>query len=223
MTRILLIEDEVSVASFIKKGLTENNYSVHWSNNGDSALQNLKQQTFDLIILDLMLPDMSGIEICRTIRTLNPSIPVLMLTALGTTTDKVNGLDSGADDYLVKPFDFIELLARIRTLLRRSNITNTELLTIFDLSLNNKSKKVFRNNTEIKLTLREFTLLEYFMKNKGRVLSRSDLANNVWDNAFDTGTNVIDVYVNYLRNKIDKGFEPKLIHTVVGMGYVLKE
>jgi len=182
------------------------------------------EREYDLIILDIILPKIDGIEVCREIRKYSKSIPILMLTALSTTEDKITGLDSGADDYLVKPFQFRELVARIRALLRRQTHVETgQTYSIADLILNTETRKVTRSNTEIKLTAREFKLLEFFMQNKGKVLSRADIGQAVWEISFDPGTNIIDVYVNYLRSKIDKNYEPKLIHTIIGYGYVLKE
>jgi two-component system copper resistance phosphate regulon response regulator CusR len=223
--KILLIEDDINVTNFIKKGLIENNYEIECANNGESGLLIFTQNTFDLIILDVIMPKMNGYQVCKSLRNQNAKIPILILSALGSSLDKVTGLDLGADDYLIKPFDFSELLARIRALLRRNNNSwdNKQILVTGDLELNNNTKCVFRKGTEIKLTPKEFNLLLYFMQNKGRVLSRYDLASNVWDNGLDSGTNVVDVYVNYLRNKIDKNFKNKYVHTVVGMGYIFKE
>ncbi len=226
MDQILLVEDEPSVASFIKKGLDEEGYRVSVAYDGASALQLFDQGHYDLVILDIILPHKSGIEICRSIRKQASAAPsILMLTALGTTENIVNGLDSGADDYLTKPFKFKELLARIRALLRRKTFlahSADNLLEIADLKLDRNTKTALRAGMEIKLTSTEYRLLEYFLKNQRKVLSRIDLLENVWDINFDMGTNVVDVYVNYLRNKIDKGFGSKLIHTVIGMGYIMK-
>lgn len=223
---ILLIEDEQNVSAFIKKGLQEDGYKVSAAFDGHSGLDLIIREQFDLVILDVVLPDISGLEVCKKIRQTGfREVPVLMLTALGTTDQVVKGLDSGADDYLVKPFKFKELTARIRTLLRRKNL-NGEVdgeLRIADLTLNRDSKTALRGGMEIRLTSTEYRLLEYFMKNQRKVLSRIDILENVWGINFDMGTNVVDVYLNYLRNKIDKGFEPKLIHTVIGMGYIMKE
>ena len=222
--RILVVEDEVSVSSFIKKGLEEQGHEILQAFDGAMGLKMALQQSFDLIILDIILPGMNGLEVCSKIREGGGvSVPILMLTALGTADDVVDGLNSGADDYLPKPFKFKELVARVRALGRRKNLNQTDtVLKVADLELNLDAKTVSRNGEPIKLTAREFNLLEYLIKNKGRVVSRVDILENVWEVDFDLGTNVIDVYVNYLRNKIDKGFEPRLIHTVVGMGYVLK-
>ena len=221
--KILLVEDEPKVASFIKKGLEEQTYIVDLAYDGLMGKKLALSNEYDIIILDVILPSISGIELCKEIRKSNTSVPVLLLTALGTTEDKVIGLDAGADDYLTKPFKFMELLARIRALTRRkSNQTTPTILTIADLEMDTGSKIVKRNGKIINLTAREFFLLEFFLKNKGIVLSSAVIAENIWEISFDTGTNIVDVYINYLRNKIDKGFSPKLIHTIIGMGYVLK-
>jgi len=222
---ILLVEDDKGVVHFIEKGLNENNFTVTCAYDGKAGLALALKETFDLIILDVMMPLLNGVEVCAKIRVHNANVPILMLTALGSTDDKITGLDAGADDYLVKPFDFPELLARIRSLTRRSHKKedSTKLLAAGDLVLNDSTKRVFRSNKEITLTAKEYALLHYFLKNKNAVLSRAHLALHVWDNDFDSGTNVVDVYVNYLRNKIDKGNENKLIHTVIGRGYILKE
>ena len=223
--KILLIEDEPSVSAFIKKGLNENGYEVSQAFDGKTGLKLASENVYALIILDIILPDMNGLEICTLLRKeLDYAPPVLMLTALNSTEDVVAGLDAGADDYLKKPFKFKELLARIRALSRRNNTSQAhKVLTVNDLQMDLDAKTVSRGDQEIKLTSREFTLLEFFIKHKGKVVSRVDILENVWEINFDTGTNVIDVYVNYLRNKIDKPFDQKLIHTVVGMGYILKE
>ena len=223
--KILVIEDEQSVSSFIRKGLEEQGHEVTQAFDGTMGLRTALQKSFDLIILDVVLPGLNGLEVCKKLREEGgTAVPVLMLTALGATDDIVMGLDAGADDYLSKPFKFKELLARIRALTRRKNLATTaKQLQVADLELDLDSKTVSRSDKPIKLTAREFNLLEYLIRNKGRVVSRVDILENVWEVNFDMGTNVIDVYVNYLRNKIDKNFSPKLIHTVVGMGYVLKE
>ncbi|TRX45852.1 response regulator transcription factor [Fulvivirga sp. M361] len=224
--KILLIEDELNVASFIKKGLDEEGYEVTISHDGESGLAILSENQFDLLILDVILPKMTGLDVCGKIRdSENKQLPILMLTALGTTESVVNGLDSGADDYLTKPFKFSELLAIIRTISRRKGLfeDSEQILSIADMKLNLDAKTVRRANSEITLTPTEYRLLEYFMKNQKKVLSRVDLPENVWNINFDMGTNVVDVYVNYLRNKVDKAFDQKLIHTVIGMGYVMRE
>ena len=224
--KILLIEDELNVASFIKKGLDEEGYEVTASHDGESGLAIFSNHKFDLLILDVILPKMTGLDVCEKIRNSgDKQIPILMLSALSTTENVVNGLDRGADDYLAKPFKFSELLARIRTLSRRKELFKdpVQILSIADMKLDLDAKTVKRANTEIMLTPTEYKLLEYFMKNQQKVLSRVDLLENVWNINFDMGTNVVDVYVNYLRNKIDKGFDQKLIQTVIGMGYIMKE
>lgn len=224
---ILLVEDEPKVAAFIRKGLEENHYGVTLAYDGAEGIRLARDSSFDLVILDVILPVQSGIDVCKSIRRHNSHVPILMLTALGTTEDKIAGLDSGADDYLVKPFQFNELLARIRALSRRTETraiqaAEQDVLRLKDLELNLTAKTVIRNGTFIKLTAREFKLLEFFMRNANRVVDRATIAEHVWDINFDTGTNMIDVYVNYLRNKVDKPFKEKLIHTVVGMGYVMR-
>jgi DNA-binding response OmpR family regulator len=222
--KILLVEDEPKVASFIKKGLEEQTYEVDQAYDGNFGLKLALQNDYDLILLDIILPNMSGLDVCRAIRKQKPFVSILMLTALGTTDDKITGLDAGADDYLTKPFEFKELLARIRALSRRAGDNGvSEKIRIGDLEMDLGSKTVTRSGKVINLTAREFTLLHYLLRNRGRVVSRVDITENVWETSFDTGSNVIDVYINFLRKKIDKGFPTKLIHTLVGMGYVLKE
>ena len=222
--RVLLIEDEPKVASFIKKGLEEQAFDVDQAYDGNFGVKLALQNEYDLIILDVILPHMSGLDVCREIRRHNTTVSILMLTALGTTDDKITGLDAGADDYLTKPFEFKELLARMRALSRRSTDNNTgEKLTIADLELDVVKKTVTRAGKPINLTAREFALLHYLLRNKERVVSRVDITEQVWETSFDTGSNVIDVYINFLRKKIDKDHPAKLIHTLVGMGYVLKE
>ena len=222
--RVLLVEDEPKVAAFIKKGLEEQAYEVDQAYDGFFGKKLALQNDYDIIILDVILPLKNGTEVCREIRKFKPGVAILMLTALGSTEDKILGLDSGADDYLVKPFVFQELMARIRALTRRTyESPANEVLTIADLELNLTKKTVTRSGTPISLTAREFALLHYLMRNKERVVSRVDIIEQVWETSFDTGSNVIDVYINFLRKKIDKDFNPKLIHTLVGMGYVLKD
>jgi DNA-binding response OmpR family regulator len=223
--KILLVEDELNVVSFIKRGLEEENHVVSVAMDGISASDMLRQSVFDLVLLDIMLPGKSGIEICKELRQEGKTMPVIMLTALGSAENTVTGLDSGADDYIVKPFNFNELMARIRSVSRRANPRGADnpVLSLADLSVDVESKTVMRQGIPIQLTATEFRLLEYLLRNRRRVLSRVDILENVWDITFNLGTNVVDVYVNYLRKKIDKEFEPKLIHTVIGMGYVLKE
>lgn len=222
--QILVVEDEPKVASFIKEGLEEEDYEVTLVYDGHFAIKMGLENQYNLIILDIMIPYINGIEVCKQIRNKGNNTPILMLTALGSTDDKVIGLDAGADDYLVKPFEFKELLARIRALTKRSKKVEleTSVLSIEDLTMNIDSKKVERGGKFIDLTAKEFLLLEYFLRNKGRVISRSEIAEKVWGIGFDTGTNVIDVYVNFLRKKIDKEFPIKLIHTIIGMGYSVR-
>lgn len=224
MTSILLVEDEQRVAAFISKGLEENGYGVKKAKDGASAKAQLHASDFDLLILDVMLPDTNGVDLCREIRQAGNQKPVLMLSALDQVQNKVSGLKAGADDYMVKPFHFSELLARIEALLRRQNNDkeSDHILTFADLRLDTWGNIAERAGTQITLTAKEFTLLELFMRYPNKVLSREYIAEQVWKIDFDTGTNFIDVYVNYLRNKIEKGFKGKLIHTVIGMGYVLK-
>ncbi|ARS34421.1 response regulator transcription factor [Pontibacter actiniarum] len=222
--KILLIEDEPKVASFIKKGLEEQTYEVEQAYDGTFGIKLALQHEYDLIILDIILPNMSGLDVCREIRRHNKTVSVLMLTALGTTDDKIIGLDAGADDYLTKPFEFKELLARIRALSRRTSEGATgEKIRIADLEMDVAKKTVTRGGKPVNLTAREFSLLHYLLRNQGRVVSRVDITEQVWETSFDTGSNVIDVYINFLRKKIDKAHDTKLIHTLVGMGYVLKE
>lgn len=224
MLKIGLAEDDNKIASLIKVGLEECNYSVDNYPDGTEALYRFQEGTYDLIILDVMMPGMNGITLCRELRKTHPFLPVLMLTALGSVDDKVTGLKSGADDYLLKPFHFKELLARIEALLRRgsSPFANLQVLSFADITIDTASKAVQRNGISIELTAKEYSLLELFVKNPNRLLSRQYIAENVWDITFDTGTNVIDVYINFLRKKIDKGFKTQLIHTKIGMGYILK-
>ena len=224
--KILLVEDEATISGFIKKGLAENGFEVLQAFDGEMGLKLADRFAFDLIILDLILPGINGIELCKKIRTqLQLETPILMLTALNETDDVVIGLEAGADDYLGKPFQFKELLARVRALGRRkSGMGNTaNQLEVYDLVIDLDMKTVTRAGKEIKLTPKEFFLLEYLVRNKNRVVSRMEILENVWDIQFDLGTNVVDVYMAYLRKKIDKPFNGKLIHTVVGMGYLVKE
>jgi DNA-binding response OmpR family regulator len=224
MANICLVEDEKKVAAFICKGLEEHGYKIATAVDGASAKALLINQSFDVLILDVMLPDINGIELCRQIRLTDAKTPVLMLTALDQVQNKVDGLKAGADDYLVKPFHFSELLARIEALLRRQKAETTENHTLIfdDLKLDTWSNIAERAGDQIALTAKEYTLLELFMRHPNKVLSREYIAEQVWKIDFDTGTNFIDVYVNYLRKKIEKGAKSKLIHTVIGMGYILK-
>lgn len=220
--RILVVEDEEKVASFIRKGLTEERYAVDVASDGEEGLLFAQMNPYDLIVLDLMLPKMDGFKVLEAIRSDSIATPVLILTARDNTNDKVRGLDLGADDYLTKPFAFAELLARVRALLRRGNPEKSPILKIADLSLDPASRRVERAGQIIDLTAKEYALMEYFLRHPGRVLTRTMIAEHVWDQDFDSYTNVIDVYVNYLRKKIDQGFETKLIHTVRGAGYVMR-
>tara|TARA_B110000014_G_C20085114_1_gene567435 strand:- start:29 stop:697 length:669 start_codon:yes stop_codon:yes gene_type:complete len=220
--RILIVEDEKKVAAFIKKGLEEETYAVDIAMDGEEGLHLGEQNQYDLIILDLMLPKINGLEILSILRSKKIETPILLLTAKDSVDDKVEGLNQGADDYLTKPFAFSELLARIRVLLRRGKAETKTTLEIADLKLNLVSHKVNRGNEEIELTGKEYSLLEYFMRNQEKVLTRTMIAEHVWDYNFDTFTNVIDVYVNHLRKKIDKNFSTKLLHTLRGVGYVMK-
>lgn len=220
--RILLVEDDRKVASFIRKGLAEEGYAVDVAHDGDAGLAMGLDRLHDVIVLDVMLPGRPGFQILRELRQAKVTTPVLLLTARDAVEDKVQGLDAGADDYLTKPFAFAELLARVRALLRRGKAAQAPMLQVADLTLDPATRTARRGGEAIPLTNREFALLEYFLRNPGRVLTRTMIAEHVWDYSFDSGTNVIDVYVNYLRRKVDAGREPKLIHTVRGVGYVLK-
>ncbi|WP_372647558.1 response regulator transcription factor [Draconibacterium sp.] len=223
--KILVVEDEAKVAEFLKKGLEEQGNFVEVAYDGFMGEKLALRNEYDIMILDVILPSINGYELCRRIREKNTSVPILMLTALGTTEDKITGFDSGADDYLVKPFEFEELLARIRALVKRSTgvVHTSAVIKVADLELNIDKKTAKRGDKTIELTAKEFALLEFLMKNKGRVLSRADIAEKVWDITFDTGTNVVDVYINILRKKLDKDFEKKLIHTRIGMGYTVDD
>lgn len=223
--KILIVEDDHRVAELIHRGLTEHGFSPTLAYDGISGKKMALQHSYDLIITDVVLPKMDGLDLCKYIRAHQPDIPIIMLTALGTTDDKVEGFDAGADDYLVKPFEMRELLVRIRALLKRNpiNTGNTGFILHFkDLEMNLHTKVVKRSGQEISLTPKEFKLLAYMMQNPERVLSRIEIAEKVWDTYFDTGTNFIDVYINYIRKKIDRNFERKLIHTKSGMGFILK-
>jgi heavy metal response regulator len=220
--RLLVVEDENKVASFIKKGLEEEGYAVDLAADGEAGLAMALERVHDLIILDIRLPKMDGLQVLQMLRQDKITTPVLLLTVRATIEDKVLGLDAGADDYLTKPFAFQELVARVRALLRRRAETEPTTLQVGDLSLDPARRTVTRAGVKIDLTAREFSLLDYFMRNPGRVLTRTMIAEHVWDYSFDTSTNVIDVYVNYLRKKIDAEREPKLLHTVRGVGYMLQ-
>lgn len=226
MPKIGLAEDDLKIASLIKTGLEESGYTVTTVTDGQLALETFRNIVPDLVILDIMMPELNGIDVCRQLKANHKNLPILMLTALGSIDDKVSGLNAGADDYLVKPFHFKELLARIAALLRRYEPQipeeDSHLLSFEDITLDTSSKEVQRAGIPIILTAREFNLLELFLRNPNRLLSRQYIAENAWDINFDTGTNVIDVYVNFLRNKIEKGFNRKLIHTKINMGYIFK-
>jgi two-component system copper resistance phosphate regulon response regulator CusR len=221
---ILLIEDEPKVAAFIKKGLEEQFHNVTRVYDGSMGCKFALEQDFDLIILDVVLPNINGFEVCKQIRQFKKELPILMLSALGTVNDKVQGLENGADDYLTKPFHFEELLARIKALdRRRSMVLPGTVYQVGDLQMDCYRKTVTREGKMILLTVKEFTLLEVLMYNKNRVLSRVYIAESVWGINFNRGTNLIDVYINYLRSKVDKGYAKQLIHTVIGMGYMIRE
>jgi DNA-binding response OmpR family regulator len=222
---ILIIEDDQRLSELIQRGLEEQGFVTALAYDGLSGKKLALQNNYDLIITDIILPKIDGLDLCKQIRESKPDIPIIMLTALGTTDDKVEGFDAGADDYLVKPFEMRELLVRIRALLKRHHKTannSGNILKYSELEMNLHTKIVKRNETEINLTPKEFKLLEYMLLNPERVLSRVEIAEKVWDTHFDTGTNFIDVYINYLRKKIDKNFDKKLIHTKSGMGFILK-
>ncbi len=220
--RLLVVEDEKKVASFIKQGLEEEGYAVDVALDGEKGLEMALDRVHDLIILDISLPKRDGLQVLKKLRQQRVNIPVLLLTVRATIEDKILGLDAGADDYLTKPFAFQELVARVRALLRRRAEAEPALLQVADLILDPARRVVSRGGEKIELTAKEFALLEYFMRNPGRVLTRTLMIEHVWNYDFDTMTNIIDVYVDYLRKKIDSGREPKLIHTVRGVGYVLK-
>ncbi len=220
--KLLVIEDEKSVASFLQKGLTESGYVVDVALSATAGLTLLSNNEYDLVVLDVMLPDLNGMDVARQMRSESYTGFILMLTAAATTKDKIRGLDSGADDYLPKPFAFEELLARIRALLRRK-AGGTSILKFSDVQMDLVKRKVSRDNKDVVLTSKEFALLEFFMRNPNRPLTRTEIGEHVWDMHFDSESNVIDVYVRHLRKKIDEGFDNKIIHTVTGFGYVLKE
>ncbi|HBR12459.1 MAG TPA: DNA-binding response regulator [Chryseobacterium sp.] len=232
MKKIILIEDESSVVSFIKKGLQELDYNISVAFDGSTGIKMAEDNDFDLIILDIMLPDINGLEVCKEIRKNNKTVPILFLTALDSSENIVLGLESGGDDYLVKPFKFIELVARIKSLLRRSShsngsdtveINDENIYQFSDLKVNDYTKKVSRSGNDISLTSTEYKLLLYFLNNPEKVISRAEILEAVWGVNYELGTNVVDVYVNYLRKKLDSQDDDKLIHTVIGMGYVLKK
>jgi DNA-binding response OmpR family regulator len=220
--KILIIEDEAKVASFLKKGLQHAGYESDVAADGEEGYEKIVRNSYDLILLDLMLPKMSGFELIPSIRKHKPSIPIIAVTAKSSVQDRVQGLNIGCDDYLTKPFSFAELLARIQVQLRRGDHTSSLELRAADLILNPVKRKVTRGGKTIDLSNKEFFLLEYLLKNKDQIVTRNMIVENVWDAGFDNYTNVVDVYINYLRNKIDRGFEPRLIHTIRGVGYTLR-
>ncbi|HXS37291.1 MAG TPA: response regulator transcription factor [Flavipsychrobacter sp.] len=220
---ILLIEDDERVSELIKRGLENQQYNMTVAYDGEMGEKLAMENDYNLIITDIILPKIDGLELCREIRKAKPQIPIIMLTALGRTDDKIEGFDAGADDYLVKPFDFRELEVRIRALLNRNKrATNSLKLQVGNLEMDLQTKTVYRQGVNINLTPKEFKLLEYMMRNNGRLLTRTEIAEKVWETHFDTGTNFIDVYINYLRKKIEKDFTGKLIHTKPGMGFIFK-
>jgi len=222
--RLLVVEDEPKVAELLRKGLVESGFDVDVAFDGPSGYDHFTSQAYDLLILDVILPGMSGMALSRKIRSVNAYVPILILTALGTTDDKLEGFDAGADDYLVKPFEFSELLARVKALIKRSTMGQASLSTLkaHDLELDINNKQAIRGGKTISLTAKEFSLLEYLIRNKGRVVTRLDIATKVWDYDFDTGTNIVDVYINILRKKIDRDFPVKIIQTRIGMGYYIE-
>lgn len=221
---ILLVEDEINLANSLKRGLEEQGYRVDLALNGNDGLTQALAKNYDVIISDIILPELSGLEFCKLYRKHNTQTPILLLTALGTTDDKLKGFDVGADDYLTKPFAFKELIARIKVMLKRNGQVPCEsnLLQVGDLIVNLESKTVKRGSSEIILTAKEFDLVKYLIINKNKVISKKEIAEKVWGISFETGTNSIEVYVNFVRNKIDKEHEVKLIHTLHGRGYMLK-
>ncbi|OIN58228.1 response regulator transcription factor [Arsenicibacter rosenii] len=227
MKKILIIEDDRRIAQNISRGLLDEGYETDIVYEGTNGRQIALQQDFDLVLLDINLPGLSGFEICRSLRQEKPALPIIMLTAMGEVEDKIEGLQLGADDYIVKPFDFRELSARITTCLRRADLLrkndSDDILRIADLTVNVSTKVVKRQNRYIDLTAKEFALLECLLRNRGRVISKMDLAEQVWNLNFDPGTNVVEVYINYLRKKVDKDFTQKLIHTRPGLGYMIKD
>jgi DNA-binding response OmpR family regulator len=217
--RILIVEDNPKMAGAIQRGLREHGYAADVCHSGFEGEELAIAEPYDLVLLDLMLPDRDGVDVCRNLRRRSVETPILMLTALSSTGDKVSGLDAGADDYMTKPFEFEELLARVRALLRRGDATEGRVLNCEDLNLDLYTRRASRGDTEFELSNKEFALLEYLMRNPNRVLSRTQIAEKVWDMNFEPGSNVIDVYISSLRKKIDRGFERELIHTIKGAGY----
>ncbi len=223
--KILIIEDEVKTVQSLKKGLEEHQMDVEYAYDGQTGQELAVSGNYDVIISDVVMPKLTGFELVKKLRQSGLETPILLLTAMGATDDKVTGFEAGADDYLVKPFEFKELLVRIRALARRGKegILPKTILSFADLEMNLDAKTCTRSGKKIELTPKEFALMEYLIRNHGRVVSKSEIAEKVWDINFDTGTNVIEVYVSYLRNKLDRPFDKKLIHTMFGLGYVLKE
>ncbi|NLK62945.1 MAG: response regulator transcription factor [Fusobacteria bacterium] len=221
--RILVVDDEQNIANYLKKGLQESGYVVDVAFDGEEAFYFASINDYDLILLDIMIPKLNGIEVCKKLRNANNKSYIILVTAKDKTEDKVIGLDAGADDYITKPFAFAELLARVRAVLRRGSEDKDSILKVKDLEVNLLNREVKRGNLLIELTSKEFSLLEYFLRNKNLVLTRTMISERVWNIDFFTDTNVIDVYVNHLRKKIDKDFKEKLIHTVRGVGYILKD
>ncbi|MCD8291134.1 MAG: response regulator transcription factor [Prevotella sp.] len=223
---MLIVEDEKRVADLLKYGLEENGFQTFVAYDGAMGLRLFQSNDFQMVISDIILPKLDGFELCKEIRKQNKNIPILILTALGSTDDKLDGFDAGADDYMVKPFDFRELIARVRVLLKRNNDTTEkepEQITYADLNINLSLREVKRSGTVIKLSPKEYNLLLYMVENSEKVISRIDIAEKVWNTHFDTGTNFIDVYINYLRKKIDKNFDVKLIHTKPGVGFIFTD
>ena len=222
--KILLVEDDKKIALFIKNGLTEQSYAVDIAEDGERGERLAEENIYDVILIDIMIPRKSGFSLCKCIRAFNPTVPIMMLTALDSTEDKLRGFDAGADDYLVKPFEFQELLARIRALLRRRvSQDSPNVLHYADLEMDLSKHSVRRSGRQLECTAREYALLEYLLRHRNRVVTRTEIAEHVWGTSFDTGSNVIDVYVSFLRKKIDIDPLPRLIHTIVGIGYILKE
>jgi DNA-binding response OmpR family regulator len=220
--RILVVEDESKVANFLKKGLEQSGYEVHLASDGETGFDMFRATEYDLVLVDLMLPRMSGWELIPLLRKDKPALPILALTAKGSVGDRVRGLNLGCDDYLVKPFSFAELLARIQAQLRRGTALSTAEMRVADLAIDPLKRRVTRAGKVIELSNKEFALLEYLLRNKDQIVTRNMITENVWDASFDNITNVVDVYINYLRNKLDRGFETRLIHTVRGVGYTLR-
>jgi two-component system, OmpR family, copper resistance phosphate regulon response regulator CusR len=224
--KILVIEDEQQVSTFIKQGLEEQSFEVDVAYDGTIGKRLALSREYDVVLLDIVIPGINGFDLCKILKNEKPNTPILMLTTLGTTTDKVAGFDSGADDYLLKPFEFVELTARLKALARRPLMSVApygNILRFEDLKLDIETKIARRHDKMIKLSAKEFMLLEFFLRNPERVISRAELADRVWNIKFETGTNVVEVYINMLRNKIDRDFEPKLLHTRIGLGYVLSK